>query len=427
MCPVCGAGSSAFEPVEETPHAAPAGSSLCVVVVGAGIAGVSAAEAVARAAPGAQVLLLSSEKELPYYRINLTRFLAGEVTEGDLRLHPEGWYGEHGIELRRGTEAAGIDLAGRLLTLRDGSKVPFTRLVLAAGAHAARPPIPGADKPGVVVLRTLEDAHRVSAACRQGARCVVVGGGILGLETAGAMARKGAEVHVLEGFPWLMPRQLNQRAGRLLEAQVAKLGVKVITAAKTRGITGTGQADGVELDSGQNLPAELVVLATGVRANTWLAREAGLTVAQGIVVDNRLATSHADVYAAGDVAEHRGVAYGLWAPAQAQGVVAGMNAAGSRAEFGGIPRAATIKVLGVELFSVGRFDPEDGATLVVEEEQGETYRRFLFRDGKMQGAVLLGSARLAAAAKRAVEEGRDFSAMLHHGPSAEEVAQALGG
>ena len=182
---------------------------------------------------------------------------------------------------------------------------------------------------------------------------------------------------------------------------------------------------GVLLEDGEVIAADLVVIATGIRSNSHLARRAGLETNQGVVVNNFLAASHADVFAAGDVAEHHGQVYGIWGPAQYQGSIAGLNLAGGGVEFGGVPRSNTLKVLGLDLFSIGQINAEDASFHAVDRRTEESYFRFVFRDNRLVGAVLLGSAALVAAVKRAVEEKRDFSRLLARSPSAPEVMEFL--
>jgi len=425
-CPVCGAPADDFEPSE----AEPSGSSEAqearqVAILGAGIAGLSAAEALREASPDAEITLVSKEYDLPYYRLNLTRFLAGEVAERALPVHPEDWYREQRIRLLRGAEVTRIRIEDGHLELRDGAWVAFEKLVVTCGAHPFIPPIPGAQREGVTPLRSLADAKRLREVAQPDLPCVCIGGGILGLETAGALAKHGADVTLLEGFDWLLPRQLNREAGRLLERHVEAKGIALRQKAVTAEILGDERAQAVLLADGAEIPAQQVVIATGVRPNSHLARRAGLEVNKGIVVDAHLATSHPDVLAAGDVAEHRGTLYGLWEPARYQGMLAGMNAAGQALEFGGLPRTNTLKVLGIDLFSIGVIAPQDASYLEVSEEREGRYFRFLFQDGLLVGSILLGDTHLAATVARALKECADCSGLLGKRPSARDVAAFL--
>jgi NAD(P)H-nitrite reductase large subunit/rubredoxin len=428
FCPVCGVPAESFEPVEPSPEELPlAARSMRIAVLGAGIAGIAAVESLRKTSPDAEITLISKEKELPYYRLNLTRYLAGEIGEADLPIHPESWYDEQNIRLLRGEEAKTLNLDKLQVALRSGDAIPFERLVLTVGAHPFIPPFPGAYRQGVFPLRTIADAHNVLDLAQQGANCIVIGGGLLGIETAGALAQRGAKVTLLEGHEWLMPRQLNATAGELLRQRVLGAGIDLRTQARTEEILGDERVRSVKLEDGAELPADLVIIATGIRTNSYLARLAGLEVNRGIVVDNNLMSSHPSVLAAGDVAEHRGLVYGIWGASQFQGSIAGMNALGAGVEFGGIPRSNTLKVLGLDLFSIGTIQPEDGSYRVVEAEGDGRYDRFLFRDSHLVGAILLGDAILAPALKHAIETRIDFGSLLKKHPSAEDVRKMLAG
>lgn len=424
-CPACGALADCFETASEAGEAIVPARTLRVVVIGAGIAGVSAIESLRNACPAAEITIVSKESELPYYRLNLTRYLAGEIGEQELPIHPLCWYEQHNICLRLGTEAAAVHLDNHAVELLGGERLPFDKLLLAAGAHPFVPPLPGADLAGATALRSVEDARHILEACRAGAKCVCIGGGLLGLETAGALARQGADVTLLEGYGWLLPRQLNQRAGELLNDYVTRTGIRLRTKAMTRGILGDRQVQGVMLEDGNFVPASLIVIATGVRPNSHLARQAGLEVNQGVVVDNYLATSHPDVFAAGDVAEHHGEVYGIWGPSQFQGSIAGMNMAGGRVEFDGIPRSNTLKVLGLDLFSIGQVNPQDASCRVFDEETAGSFIRLVVRDNRLVGAVLLRDVSQIAAVKNAVENRSDFSRLMASCPSASKIIAAI--
>lgn len=423
-CPVCGAEASRFEAAREAEPGAGA-RTVRVAIVGAGIAGVSAAEAIRRVSPDSPITLIATDAEPPYYRLNLTRYLAGEITRDAFPLHPEAWYAEQAIDLICGATVARLAPESRRLVLADGREIPYEKLILAMGAHPYVPPLQGTHRDGVVTLRTAADADEILRRLRPGLRCVCIGGGVLGIETAGALARRGAAVNLLESHDWLMPRQLNLKAAGILEAHIGTIGVKVVKNARTREITGDDRVTGVALEDGRHLPADLVVLAMGVRPNTALARKAGIEVDSGILVNNHLECSLPDVLAAGDVAEHNGQLYGSWAASQYQGGIAGLNAVGVRTAFGGLPRSNTIKALGLDLTSIGRFQPEDGSYVAVESEEPGAYLEFVFRDGRMVGAILIGHTELAAPAKKAIESGADFSSLLLAGPTGADVVRRL--
>lgn len=427
VCPVCAASADDFEPEEtvDTHFSCGTKSKHKIMIVGGGIAGVSAAEHARKTASDAEIHLYSKESELPYYRLNLTRYLAAEIGYDSLPIHPQQWYDEQHIHLHQGIEVAAINPNAHTLELSGGQIESYEKLILACGAHPFIPPIPGAQKSGVTAVRTRQDVDTLAAMIGNGTPCVCIGGGILGLEAAGALSKRGASVTLLEGFGYLLPRQLNTDAARVLESHLASLGIVVKKKANTREISGEDSMKAVLLDSGEKLSAKLVTITTGVRSNTHLARRAGLQVNNGIVVDSHLRTSDPDIFAVGDAAEWGGTVYGLWEPARFQGAIAGQNAAGTPAEFGGVPRMNTLKVLGVDMFSIGVITPEDGSYTEIAAESDGVYRRFLFHDNLLAGAILVGDTKITAAVVRAMKDHMDMSALLARHPNAGEVASFL--
>ena len=402
-CQVCGAGPDQFElvnPPEQ--HILPQGTEGTIVIVGGGIAGLSAAESARQAAPKATITIVTRESDHPYYRLNLTRYLAGEITGNDLPVRPENWYAENSITILLDTEVTAIDAKAKKLHLKGHPDLPYDKLILALGAHPFVPAIPGVNRENVVTLRTRVDAERILARCSAGSKCVIVGGGVLGLETAAAVVLHKVQVTVVEGFEWLLPRQLTRTAGERLAKKARKLGIDLVFNAKIKEFDGDEQVRGVVLESGQILPANLVIVTAGVRSNSYLARMAGLEVNNGVVVNHHLQTSNPDIFAAGDLVEHQGTAYGTWAPAQFQGTIAGMNAVGGDVVFAGIPRSNSLKVLGAEMFIIGQIHPDD-ASYEMFENDGESYDFFVFRDTRMVGAILVGDTAIAPVVKKLIE------------------------
>ena len=395
------------------------------IIIGGGIAGVSAAEAIHALQPEADITLISEEHYLPYFRMSLTRYLAGEVEREKLILHNQQWYLQNHITILLNTHVEAVDAGAKLVVLEDGQKLPYDKLILASGAHPNVPPFPGRELKGVQTLRTLEDADLIMDVARKQAKVVCIGGGLLGLEVAGAVARQGAQVTVLEGLDWLLPRQLDAQASAILKGIIENMGIKVIVPAMTKAMHGDDKVEKVELADGQVLLADLVLISTGVSANLELAKSAGLAVNRGVLVNEHMVTSNPDILAAGDLTEFQGRSYGLWIPAKNQGTIAGQNAAGKEASFLGDPPSTRLKVLGVDVFSIGQFSPsQDGDRLVAESKDGG-YKSFLFRDGKMIGSILLGDASVANKVKAAIEGKRDFSAVLVEDVDVESVIRAL--
>lgn len=395
------------------------------VIIGGGIAGVSAAETIVAQQPDSELVLICGEANLPYFRMNLTRYLAGELEASSLPLHTEEWYSSKHIRLMPDTFVEAIDANNHLVRLQDGRTLGYDKLILATGASPNVPPISGVALSGVQTLRTIEDANRILEATSKKANVVCIGGGLLGLEVAGAIAHSGGNVTVLEAMPWLLPRQLDEPASKNLQARIEALGVKVIVGVKTQAILGDGHVNAVLLEDGRELPADLVVISAGVRPNVDLARQAGAAVNRGIVVDDHMRTSVEDVLAAGDNSEYQGQVYGLWVPAKAQGRIAGLTAVGSDESFNATQPSALLKVMGIDLFSIGKVNPAEGEFVIADELDGHYYS-FLFGQGKMLGAILIGDNRLSARLKRAVDKQEDFSDKLNAKTSLEDILALLG-
>jgi nitrite reductase (NADH) large subunit len=413
-CPVCGMKKDSFEPYTRAVEGSSTTDHLRIVIIGGGIAGLSAAEEVRKHSDSADITLVSTEIQLPYYRLNLTRYLAGEADRADLSIHPEHWYRDNRIGLMLGKEATDIDKEQKHVRLNDGTVLAYDRLLVAMGAHPFVPPLPGTHLENVLTVRHLEDADEILDKMKGIRSCICIGGGVLGLETAGALAKSGVSVTLLEGSDWLMPRQLNQKGAMLLKNYLRGIGIEVRENCRTAEILGDRRCEGVLLQSGEVLKGDMVIITTGVRPNTHLARKAGMEVDKGLVADHHLRTTDPNIYAAGDVAEHYGTLYGLWNVAQFQGRVAAMNMLGIATQFGGIPRSNTLKVLGLEMFSVGDFTPSDASYQQYEAEGENSYVSLVLRDGRMTGGIVIGDRMLAVKVKQAVEKGTGFPYEHYH-------------
>lgn len=424
-CLICGVGPEQFEPVVDAAQGSTGtGFKGKIVVIGGGIAGISAAEAAHQNAPEATVTLVCQEPDPPYYRLNLTRYLAGEINSQSLPVHPTQWYQEQGINMLLDTEATAIDRQAKTVSLKGKEPLEYDRLILATGAHPSVPPISGVYRKNVFTLRNCSDANRIINSAEPGSRCVVIGGGVLGLEVAGALALRKLEVNLLEGADWLLPRQLNRAAGERLADEARALGINLHCGVKIKELDGDERVRSVQLESGQQIPADLVIITAGVRSNSYLARLAGLKVNNGVVVDQYLRTSDPDIYAAGDLSEFQGMLYGTWAPAQSQGTVAGSNAAGQEMVFEGIARSNSIKVIGADLFSIGQIHPDD-ASYQIFEETGDNYSYFVFRDSHLKGAILIGDSACSSAIKKLIEKQTSCSDLLSKAKTAADIKAAI--
>jgi nitrite reductase (NADH) large subunit len=367
-------------------------SSDPILVIGGGIAGQAVCEGLA--GRGRPVVLACGEPHLPYDRVNLGRLLA-EPDGGParLRLRPDSWYDDHEIRVRRSTWIAELDPDAGVARTAAGEEIAFARAVLCTGSTALVPPLPGVDAPGVHVFRAPEDCEAILAGAAGARRAAVIGGGLLGLEAAYALARLGVATTVVHLMDRLMERQLDGDAAELLAPAIEALGVEVRLQCQTDAILAgpDGRPRGLRFKGGQELACDMVVIAVGVRPHVELARRAGLRVQRGICVDDRMVSSHERVLAVGECAEHRGVVHGIVAPIHEQAAVAARTVAGEEGRYEGSVPSARLKVMGVELFSAGQAEGEQA--VAVRDAGAGSYRKLVLRDGRAAGTVLLGDTR----------------------------------
>lgn len=384
-----------------------------LIIVGNGMAATRLAEELSQRALGRySVAVIGDEPRLAYNRVLLSPLLAGEIGEREIELKPAAWWRGRGISTFYGRSVAAIDRTTRTVALRDGPTLPYGKLVLATGSTPLRPPFPGGDLAGVVTFRDTADVEAMRIPAQRGARIVVIGGGLLGLEAAYGLARAGGTVTLLHLVDRLMERQLDREGARLLAGAMAARGVDVRLNAETKGFVGRDRVEAVALADGTAIPADLVVIAIGVRPNTGLARDAGLAVGRGILVDDGLATEDPAIFAIGECAEHRGQAYGLVEPAYEQARVLAARLAGQDAAYRGSLLATNLKVSGVGVFSAGEFEAGDGAeTVVLRDPAAGLYRKFVLRDGRLAGCVLVGDTQGALFYLGLIRSGQDISAI----------------
>lgn len=382
------------------------------VIVGSGVSGVTAAQSITRADPGADVHLLGAEPYPYYQRPRLWSYIAGEIERQELFFRPAEWYAERGIRLHLNALVTGLDTAAHRLTLQNGEQMAYDRLLLATGGLSFVPPIEGANRQGVFTLRSLDDADAIKAYEQQVDHVLVVGGGLLGLETAHALQGPNRQVTVLEIVPRLLPRQLDAPGAEVLTHLIEKMGLHVQVGVQSSAILGDGRATGVRLSDGREVEGGLVLLSTGMKPDIGLARAAGLKTNRGIVVDEQMRTSAADVYAAGDAAEFGGQVYGIIPAAteQARAAAANMVSAGSTHYEGTIP-STTLKILDVQLTALGEATvggPEFSVLRYSDPEAG-VYKRLTLREGKIVGAILLGDVQDARPLQQLIADKRDIA------------------
>ena len=362
-----------------------------LVVIGAGMASGRLLEHLFEAAPGDwDVTLFGTEPRGNYNRIMLSPVLSGEKSYEEIVTHDADWYAEHGVTCRFGEPVTTIDRARKVVVTGKG-ETAYDKLVIATGSSPFIIPVPGADLPGVVTYRDLDDTEAMIEAAEPGARAVVIGGGLLGLEAAAGLRLRGMEVTVLHLMPHLMERQLDPAAGYLLQKELESRGIHVHCRANTHAIVGEGRVEAVRLDDGTEYPADLVCMAVGIRPATTLAAEAGLACGRGVHVDDQMVTSDEDILAVGECVEHRGMCYGLVAPLYDMAKVAAATLAGEVAAYEGSEVSTKLKVTGVDLFSAGDFAEGDGREEIVFRDPARgVYKRLVLRENRVIGAVMYG-------------------------------------
>ena len=363
-----------------------------LVIVGNGMAAARLVDQLAKAALGRYAIaVIGDEPRLAYNRVLLSSVLAGETASHEIELRPADWWRERGVTLKYGCTVTEIDLGRRELKIPNEESIEFSKLVLATGSTPLRLKVPGAELAGVYTFR---DSRHVDLLLTLGLarkRVVVVGGGLLGLEAAYGLAKAGAPVTLIHLMDRLMERQLDARAAALLKLLVESKGIEVLLNANTARILGESRVAGVELTDGRRIDADAVIFAAGIRPNTSLARDAGIPVNRGVLVDDHLQTGAPDVFALGECAEHRGICYGLVEPAYDQARVLAQHLAGRTAAYAGSVVATNLKVSGVSVFSAGDFmGPAGTDEIVLSDERRGTYKKLVISDGRLIGSVLVG-------------------------------------
>jgi nitrite reductase (NADH) large subunit len=391
-----------------------------VLVIGGGIAGQTVCEALRERDPEVGLTLVCGERRLPYDRVSLSSLLAADADPDSLRLRPDEWYEDRAVALRVGRRAVALDPDGGACRLDDGELLRFDRCVLATGSDPLMPPLPGIERKGVHPFRGPEDCAAILEAAARASRAAVIGGGLLGLEAAYGLSARGCRVTVVHMMEWLMERQLDPGGAELLAPAMERLGVEVLLERRTEELLGNGRVEGLRFAGGEELECDLVVVSIGIRPRTDLAAAAGLRVERGIVVDDRMTSSHPRVLAVGECAEHRGVVYGIVAPIHEQAAVAAATLVGDEAAYEGSVPSATLKVMGVDVVSAGA---AEGARAVVAADC-DSYRKLVVEDGRAAGAVLVGDTRGAELLVDAVRSGRELNDPLRLLQEASEATAA---
>jgi len=385
-----------------------------LVLIGNGMAGMRTVEELLGLAPDLySITVFGAEPHPNYNRILLSPVLAGEKTLQDIVLNDREWYAAHGIALHVGDPVTAIDRKRRRVHTADGQEVPYDRLLIATGSVPFIIPVPGAKLPGVIGFRDIADVERMLVAARGGRHAVVIGGGLLGLEAANGLLKQGMEVTVVHLLDSLMERQLDKPASAMLQRALEQRGLRFLMEAKTDALLGEDRVTGVRFADGSEIPADLVVMAVGIRPNADLARSSGIHCDRGILVDDTLQTFDPAVYAVGECVQHRGNCYGLVAPLFEQAKVCANHLAQlGYGRYQGSVTSTKLKVTGIDLFSAGSFLGGEGTEEIVLRDPGVgVYKKLVVKDNRIAGAVLYGDTVDGAWYFQLMREGTDISAL----------------
>ncbi len=380
------------------------------IIIGNGVAGTEAAKNIRGRDPMAEILIFTQDHYPFYSRPRIPEYLAKEVTVEEIYVYKLEWYHKNRIQVYLSSATKSIDPKGRKIVLADGSVFAYDKLLLATGSSGALPPIEGIKAAeGVFTLRSAEDATTIMRHPADTKNVTLIGGGLLGLEAGNGLRKLGYTVTVIELFDRLLPRQLDAEGAAILQKQMEEMGLKFILNAKSKSIKDEGHTKILELADGKSITSDFILVSAGIIPNTLLAKTAGVSVNKGILVNDRMETNVPDIYAAGDVAEHKGRIYGIWPAAHRQGVVAGVNMAGGNEIYTGTVPSTTLKVVGVRLTSMGDILTEDKT---IEQVKGKNpdkniYKKLFIKDGRIVGAVFLGDVKNAYEIEKLMENKVD--------------------
>ena len=378
------------------------------LIVGNGVAGTTAAENIRKQDKEGKITIVTDEDFPFYWRLRLNEYLAGDITEEALAAKKAQWYGDQRIDLKLKTLIAGADPNEKVVFTEDKQRLSYDSLLIATGSHSFIPPIKGSEKEGVFALRNIQDARGISVWAKDIEDVVLIGGGLLGLEAGNALLKLGKKVTVVEFFPRLLPRQLDVEGAQRLQKIMEKIGFSFRLGARTQEISGNDQVTGVLLEGGESIPSKMVIISAGVRPNLELAEPLGLENDKGIKVDEYLRTNQTDIYAAGDVAEFRGMPYGIWPAAMEQGQIAGTNMAGGNLVYKGTTMANSLKIVGVDLASAGNIDAEnEKESRVVTDDK--VYKKIVMENNQIVGCIMLGDTKAFNKITKAMSEKKDIS------------------
>lgn len=415
ICPVCGVGKENFVPVDAEESSFRKDTDHFYVILGNGAAGLSAAKAIRERDKTGSVIMISNEAYPTYNRPMLTKSMVAELDAKEILVEPEAWYQENNIHLLLEKEVTGIHTDKKEITLSDGTALKYTKLIYALGSECFVPPIPGTDKPEVVAIRRMSDIEKIEAMLYRVQNVVVIGGGVLGLEAAWELKKARKQVVVLEAAPQIMGRQLDEGASQMLTDISRSNGIDILAGVQIASIEGESSVTGVKLADGREFPAELVIVSAGVRANVGAAKNAGLDINRGIVVNADMSTSDENIFACGDCAEYEGINYAIWPQALEQGKVAGANAAGDALTYTTVSAGLSFHGMNTGLYAIGDNGKNPNLiyrTVEFKDMGRKQYEKYYFLNNRLCGAILIGDTSKMAFVTEAVEQKKTFKEMF---------------
>ncbi len=393
-----------------------------IIIIGNGVAGATAAEVIRKKNKDISISIYSDEPYPFYSRIKLPHFLGDEIKQEDTYIYNADWYKGNGIEFYPGTKIKKIEPDKKFIITEKEEKAEYDKLLLATGSTNFVPPIKGREKNGFFTLRTIKDVLSIKEYSLKNRNAIMIGGGLLGLEAARGLKVRGLDVTVVEFFPRLLPRQLDEKGAKVLRKLIEKVGIKVVLNAQSDEVLGEDKVAGLKLKDGRNVDCNLIIISAGITPRIELAKEVGISVSKGIIVNERFETNIKGIYAAGDCAEFQGRIYGLWTASTEQGTVAGSNIAGVDTVYSGTTPSTTLKIVGIDLTSIGVVNPpsptyslegegkgEGYRELIREDGSNEVYKKLVVKDGKIVGAILLGDTKDIRAVSKLIKNNVDVS------------------
>lgn len=392
ICPVCGVSSDYFIKLEKSDVSFQSIEYKRYIVIGASAAGMATIEEIRKRNRVCEIILISKEPVYGYFRPQLSKILAKDIDYNTIFIKDYDWFTSNKIDVMLDKQVIEINTKEKFIILNNGVIKEYDKLIIATGAECFMPPIEGKDKEGVFTLRYLKDANDIRQYAKNVKTATVVGGGVLGLETAWELKKYGLDVTVVELANRIFPRQLDEGASKKFEKIILETGVKLIMDDSVTEIIGTDKVSGLKLKSGKEIETELVVISVGVRANTKIAQDAGVQINRAILVDDKMKTNIDNIYACGDCCEFDGINYALWGEAIDQGKVAGINAVGDTSAYKSIVPSTSSNFFNTSIFSVGDVNPSEPFE-TKEEDLDNTYQKLFYKNNVLVGAILIGDTR----------------------------------